>query len=118
VFNRNNKKKPLSERERETLKQLRESLPGYEIHANMRLADVIKANWKQFNYIKGYHLDFVICDPSGQIEAAVELDDSTHDHRKAQKRDAKKNKWLSDAGIKLIRIREPQEALGIRRLIR
>lgn len=117
MFDRNDKKKPLSERERETLKQLRESLPEYEIHANMRLADVIKADWRQFNYIKGYHLDFVICDPSGHIVAAVELDDSTHDNRKAQERDAKKNKWLSDADIKLIRIREPQEAIGIRRLI-
>jgi very-short-patch-repair endonuclease len=117
VFDRNSKKKPLSERERETLKQLRESLPEYEIHANMRLADVIKADWKQFNYIKGYHLDFVICNRNGYIVAAVELDDSTHDNSKAQERDAKKNIWLSDAGIKLIRIREPQEAIGIRRLI-
>lgn len=117
MFDGNNKKKPLSERERETLKQLRESLPEYEIHANMRLADAIKADWKQFRYIKGFHLDFVICNQSGDIVAAVELDDSTHDNRKTQERDAKKNKWLSDTGIKLIRIREPREAIGIRRLI-
>lgn len=117
MFNLNNKKKPLSERERETLKQLRKSLPGYEIYANMRLADAIKADWKQFRHIKGYHLDFVICNQIGDIVAAVELDDSTHDNRKAQERDAKKNKWLNDADIKLIRIREPQEAIGIKQLI-
>jgi len=117
MFDSNNKKKPLSERERETLKRLRESLPEYEIHANMRLADAIKADWKQFRYIKGYHLDFVVCNQSGDIVAAIELDDSTHDNRKAQERDAKKNKWLNDANIKLIRLREPQEAIGIRRLI-
>jgi very-short-patch-repair endonuclease len=117
MFDSNDKKKPLSERERETLKRLRESLPEYEIHANMRLADAIKADWKQFRSIKGYHLDFVICNQSGDIVVAVELDDSTHDNCKAQERDAKKNKWLSDANIKLIRIREPQEAIGIRRLI-
>lgn len=117
MFNSNDRKKPLSDRERETLKKLRESLPECEIHANIRLADAIKADWKQFRSIKGYHLDFVICNQNGDIIAAVELDDSTHDNRKAQERDAKKNKWLNDANIKLIRIREPQEAIGIRRLI-
>lgn len=117
MFDRNNKKKPLSEREREALKLLRDALPEYEIYANMRLADVIKADWRQFNYIKGFHLDYVICDQDGHTIAAVELDDSTHDNLKAQERDAKKNKWLSDAGIKLIRIRQPQEAIGIRQLI-
>ncbi|RFC37723.1 MAG: Protein of unknown function (DUF2726) [Candidatus Nitrotoga sp. SPKER] len=83
----------------------------------MRLADVIKADWKQFKYIKGYHLDFVICNQSGDTIAAVELDDSTHDNRKAQERDAKKNKYLNDANIKLIRIHDPQETIGIRKLI-
>lgn len=118
MFNRENgKKKPLSDRERETLKVLRTALPECDIHANMRLADVIKADWWQYNYIKSYHLDFVICDQDGHTIAAVELDDSTHDTPKAQRRDAKKDGWLHDAGIKLIRIRKPHEAEEIRRLI-
>lgn len=118
MFNRENgKKKPLSDRERETLKVLRTALPECDIHANMRLADVIKADWWQYNYIKSYHLDFVICDQDGHTIAAVELDDSTHDTPKAQRRDAKKDGWLRDAGIKLIRIRKPHEAEEIRRLI-
>lgn len=119
MFNRENgKKKPLSDRERETLKLLRGALPECEIHANMRLADVIKAEWWQFNSIKGYHLDFVICDQDGHTVAAVELDDSTHDNLKARERDAKKDGWLRDAGIKLIRIRKPHEANEIRQLIK
>ncbi|CAG1004805.1 hypothetical protein MTYP_03203 [Methylophilaceae bacterium] len=118
VFNRENgTKKPLSDRERETLKLLRGALPECDIHANMRLADVIKAGWRQFNFIKSYHLDFVICDQDGHTVAAVELDDSTHDNRKARERDAKKDGWLRDAGIKIIRIRKPHEANKIRQLI-
>ncbi|CAH1904210.1 hypothetical protein NTGHW29_240059 [Candidatus Nitrotoga sp. HW29] len=116
MFN-GNKKNPLSERERETLKILRETLPEYEIHANMRLADVIKADWKQFNHIKGYHLDFVICNKNGHTAAAIELDDSTHDNPAAQLRDAKKNKFLRDADIKLIRIREPKDAIEIKKIL-
>lgn len=111
------KKKPLSDREREALRKLREVFPEHEIFPNMRLADVIKADWQLFNFIKGYHLDFTICDHDGHVLAAVELDDSTHDNQKAQDRDAKKDGYLQDAVIKLIRIRELNEILDIPRLI-
>jgi very-short-patch-repair endonuclease len=111
------KKKPISSHERKTLDILRMALPGYEVFPNMRLADVIKADKYLFNQIKGFHLDFVICDQNSNIVAAVELDDPTHDNQKAQERDAKKDAWLRKADIKLIRIRNPDEANNIRALL-
>lgn len=102
-------KKPLSDRERAALRNLREVFPDHEIYPNMRLADVIHADWKFFNFIKGYHLDFTICDHNGCTIAAIELDDYTHDNKKAKARDAKKDGYLREANIKLVRIRELNE---------
>lgn len=112
------KKAALSEREIEALKLLRENLPEYEIYPNMRLADVIKADWKLFNRISKYHLDFVVCDHQANVIAAVELDDSTHDNPKAQERDAKKDDYLHSAGIRFFRIRLPHEAIHVAKLIK
>lgn len=108
----------MSEREIETLKQLREQLTEYEIYPNMRLADVIKADWKLFRSIGTYHLDFVVCDHKAHVIAAIELDDSTHDNPKARERDAKKDGYLREAGIRLFRIRAPHEANQIAKLIK
>lgn len=110
------KKEVLSQRELETERILKATLPEFTVRANMRLADVIHAG-KQFRYMSGYHLDFVICDSLNHTVAAVELDDSTHDTQDGQRKDANKNKWLADASIKLIRIRKPEEAHRIRELI-
>jgi len=110
------KKKALSAREIKTEKILQEQLPEYIIRANMRLADVIHAG-KQFKFMQGYHLDFVICDQQGDTIAAIELDDSYHDTEDGKRKDNHKNRWMAEAKIKLIRIREPEEAQNIRDLI-
>lgn len=111
------KKAALSGREIETLKLLKEHLPNFEIYPNMRLADVIKADWKLFNRISKYHLDFVVCDHDANVIAAIELDDSTHDTPKAQVRDTKKDDYLHTANIRLFRIRQPLEAINVAKLI-
>ncbi len=116
-MNSGTKKKPISIHERKTLDILRTALPDHEVFPNMRLADAIKADKYLFNQIKGFHLDFVICDQHSNIVAAVELDDPTHDNQKSQMRDAKKDIWLREADIKLIRIRHPEEAINIQELI-
>lgn len=112
------KKPAMSEREIETLKLLKDLLPEYEIYPNMRLADVIKADWKLFNLISKYHLDFVVCDHKAHVIAAIELDDSTHDNKKARERDAKKDEYLRLAGISLFRIRVPHEVVQVATLIK
>ena len=110
------KKKVLSPRELETERILQGALPEYVIRANMRLVDVIDAG-NQFQFMSGYHLDFVICDQIANTIAVVELDDSTHDTDDGKRKDTNKNRWLEQAGIKLIRIRVPHEAQQIRKLI-
>lgn len=93
-------------------------MPEYEIHPNMRLVDVIETPPHMFLEASRFHLDFVIWDNERKIIAAIELDDSTHDTIKAQARDAKKDAWLNQARIKLIRIRSLQEISSIRTQIR
>lgn len=48
-------------------------------------------------------LDFVICLKDGSIIAAIELDDKSHEQAERLEADAKKEKALTDAGIRLIR---------------
>ena len=66
-----------------------------------------------------YEIDFVVCDQiTGNVICAIELDDSTHNTKDGQRRDANKNAWLRDARIQLIRIQQPHEANNIRYLIK
>lgn len=92
---------------------LKTGLPGHEIFANVRLADIVKVQRKHrgnkntwlFRNIAQYHIDFLVCDKETNIIAAFELDDPSHDTEDGERRDAKKNECLNAVGIKLIRIR-------------
>jgi len=54
-------------------------------------------------------VDYVVCDPAGQVIAVIELDDRTHDRKK----DAVRDKRLAQAGIRTIRYESKQRpALG------
>jgi very-short-patch-repair endonuclease len=107
--------RPSTNRERETLLLLRDALPEYEINPHMRLANVVKGKVPYSWALGQYELDFVVQDPAtGAVICAIELDDSTHDTEDGRRRDANKNRWMSQAGIKLIRIRKPSDAITIR----
>jgi hypothetical protein len=55
--------------------------------------------------IKSRHIDFVICDRDTlEILMCIELDDRSHNTKKAKEADAFKDKALKDAGVTLIRI--------------
>lgn len=92
---------------------LKTGLPGHEIFANVRLADIVKVQHKHqgnkntwlFRNIAQYHIDFLVCDKETNIIAAFELDDPSHDTDDGERRDAKKDECLNAVGIKLIRIR-------------
>lgn len=109
------KQGPSTNRERETLLLLREALPEYEINPHMRLANVVKGKLAYTRAMGQYELDFVVQNPeTGEVICAIELDDSTHDTDDGRRRDANKNRWMTQARIPLIRIRMPNEALTIR----
>jgi cell division protein FtsB len=108
-------KGPSTKRERETLLLLREALPEYEINPHMRLANVVKGKLSYTRAMGQYEMDFVVQEPAtGEVICAIELDDSTHDTEDGRRRDANKNRWMSQARIKLIRIRMPSDAITIR----
>ena len=108
-------KGPSTKRERETLLLLREALPEYEINPHMRLANVVKGKLSYTRAMGQYEMDFVVQEPTtGEVICAIELDDSTHDTEDGRRRDANKNRWMSQARIKLIRIRMPSDAITIR----
>lgn len=80
----------------------------HRIFGKVRLADVIKvdtgltrsARQTAFNRIRGKHVDFVVCEPSGlKVIAAIELDDKSHDVPSRQQRDTFLDAALGAAGI-------------------
>jgi hypothetical protein len=48
--------------------------------------------------------DFVLCRSDLSVSAVIELDDRSHERRDRQAADARKNKALADAGIRLVRV--------------
>lgn len=65
---------------------------------------------KYFHQIAQKHVDFVVCDRDLHVLFAVELDDSSHDTKEAQKRDRFKDRAFKAARIPLRRIRNFDEA--------
>lgn len=75
----------------------------------VRLEDFIQTTaqekMKYRGYIKSRHIDFLICDSKLHILAALELDDKSHDEKKAQETDEFKNELYKVIGIPLYRIK-------------
>ncbi len=83
------------------------------IMAKMRVADIIdiekgldkSQRSSAWNRIKSKHFDFVILDKKTcTVQSIIELDDSTHNSKKAEKNDTLKNKACEAAGITMHRI--------------
>lgn len=107
------KERLLSKHENLMRNILKAGLPGHEIFANVRLADIVRVQRKHrgnkniwlYRNIAQYHVDFIVCDKETNIIAAIELDDPSHDTSDGERRDTKKDECMSAVGIKLIRIR-------------
>jgi hypothetical protein len=83
------------------------------VFAKVRVADVIspenttnRKQWQRaFNKISAKHLDFILCEPHTlKILGAVELDDSSHNRRDRQERDACLEQALASAKVPLVRV--------------
>ena len=101
-------KKPLSQPEQVLYFRLIEALPGHIILAQVqlsRLLGVKKGNNHQswLNRINRMSADFVVCNKDASVVAVIELDDASHQKTERQAADAKKDKALAAAGIKIIR---------------
>jgi very-short-patch-repair endonuclease len=82
----------------------------YRLFCKARLADVVtypRGRW--FKRIRGYHVDFVVCDPATTAPLlVVELDDRSHRSVEAQERDRFKDEVLAAAGVPILRVRAQQ----------
>lgn len=101
-------KKLLSSPEQILYFRLIEALPENIILAQVQLSRFLGVkkghnfhSWS--NRINRMSADFVVCNKDSSIVAVIELDDSTHDKPDRQAADAKKDKALEAAEIKIIR---------------
>jgi very-short-patch-repair endonuclease len=101
-------KKPLSQPEQILYFRLVQALPAHIVLAQVqlsRLLGVKKGNNYQawFNRINRMSADFVVCNKDSSIVAIIELDDATHQRKVRQAADAKKDRALASAGIRVLR---------------
>lgn len=84
----------------------------YSLFCKVRVADVLrpintinnKEWYKYFNPIAAKHFDFVLCDVKTlEVIAAIELDDKSHNTKRAKLSDDVKNKAASEADLQLLR---------------
>ena len=109
---------PSNNWELKTREILRSVLPEYDIDPHMRLSNVVKGRIAATQQMAMYEIDFCVREKAtGFVICAVELDGWQHETINGNRKDAKKNKWLEEAGIRLIRIKHPNEAAKIRAIL-
>ncbi|MGH8460596.1 MAG: DUF2726 domain-containing protein [Stenotrophobium sp.] len=101
-------KKPLSNPEQVLYFRLCQALPEHIVLAQVALSRILgvkKGNnfGEWFNRINRMSADFVLCSKDSTIVAVIELDDASHEKADRQAADAKKDKALSSAGIRIVR---------------
>lgn len=103
-------KRLLTANETEFLRRLRRALPEYEVLPQVSMGALLDANlpeghpqaWDVRRRFAMKIIDFVVCRPGGlSIVTVVELDDRTHDAKRAQ--DAARDALLASAGIPTLR---------------
>jgi hypothetical protein len=101
-------KKPLSSSEQVLFFRLCKALPEYIVLAQVGLSRILGVKrgnnfGKWFNRINRMSADFVLCSKDSTIIAVIELDDASHKKAARQITDAKKDRALSSAGIRVVR---------------
>jgi very-short-patch-repair endonuclease len=101
-------KAPLTANELEMYHRLCRALPEKIILAQVAVSAIVthahgKGSYRVRNQFNRKVLDFVICEKTGALIAAVELDDKTHERMDRMRADASKDWVLRAAGIRLIR---------------
>lgn len=101
-------KKPLSQPEQVLYFRLAKALPDHIVLAQVQLSRFIGVRkgsdslaWS--NRINRMSADFVVCNKDWSIVAVIELDDASHEREDRQAADAKKDKALSAANIRVVR---------------
>ena len=101
-------KKPLSHPEQVLYFLLVQALPDHIILAQVQLSRLLGvkkgSNYQAWsNRINRMSVDFVVCNKDSSVVAVIELDDATHERKDRQTADAKKDKALAAAAVRIIR---------------
>lgn len=114
-------KKPLTSPEQVLFHRLLAALPNHIVLAQVQVSRVLGVkrghNFAQWNNrINRLSYDFVVCAKDSTVIAVIELDDSSHNDKRRQETDAKKDKATAAAGIKMIRwqVRDMPDAARIK----
>ena len=100
----------LSRGERAFWYPLFEAVKGkYRIFCKVRLLDIVDtpsgSDRYWFKKVRGFHVDFVLCDPQTTAPLlVVELDDRSHNSSRVKERDELKSAVLAAAGLPLLRV--------------
>jgi Protein of unknown function (DUF2726) len=101
----------LSKREQSLYQRLLSAYPEHKIFVQVALSQLIEIDRKhpKSGSIRALYkqlvADFVLCRFDLSVVAVIELDDRSHERSDRQYADARKNKALADAGIRLVRVR-------------
>jgi hypothetical protein len=100
----------LTERERSLYQCLLDLYPEHKLFIQVALSQLIDVPEghpeRMFirNQFSQLVADFVLCRSNLSVIAVIELDDRSHERAHRRRADARKNKALADAGIRLVRI--------------
>jgi very-short-patch-repair endonuclease len=101
-------RKPLSNAEQMLYFRLRKALPDHIVLVHVHLSRILSVKkgsnfvaWN--NRISRLSGDFVVCTKDGSIAAVIEVDDSSHHTEARRIADAKKERALRAAGVRLLR---------------
>ena len=100
--------KAMSAPEQVLYHRLCKTLPDNLVLAQVGLSRFLRVqkgnNFQQwFNRINRMSADFVVCARDASVLAVIELDDSSHEGQQNKTADAKKDKALAAAGIRIVR---------------
>lgn len=100
--------KTLSPPEQVVYHRLCKSLPENIVLAQVALSRFLRVKkgnnfQKWFNRINRMSADFVVCAQDSSVLAVIELDDSTHEGADRKAADAKKDRAITAAGIRIVR---------------
>ncbi|GHD60768.1 DUF2726 domain-containing protein [Jeongeupia chitinilytica] len=106
------RKPVLTEREQPVYFRLVEALsPDHIVLAQVSFSQLVvakggsqKENYAKFKRISQKSADFVVCKKDFSVLAVIELDDSTHNSK--LDKDAERDAFLGEAGIKTLRFRQ------------
>jgi very-short-patch-repair endonuclease len=101
-------RKPMSVPEQVLYFRLLEALPEHIVLAQVQLSRFLGVKrghpvqaW--LNRINRLSVDFLVLKKDATVVAAIELDDKTHQRSDRRAADARKDRALADAGVKLVR---------------